>query len=622
MHTHFLAAAAIIAGTLVTASTAPGAPAHAPAAQAAPAQNAAAATSGVVLRLNGKLVLVDVAVTEHGKPVQGLDRSRFHVFEDGREQRIGAFDEHRAPTAPPNASALAAQLAGLAPHTYTNIPVYPDSGAVNVLLLDALNTPMADQAEVRLQMIDYLGEIKPGTSLAIFTLASRLQMVEGFTANAALLAKVMKGKATSSSHSVVLEDQNNSTQMEMEEMLANMEQATTPPSPEVVGELMQFENDLTAMQTNLRVQVTLDALQELARYLSGIPGRKNLIWFSGSFPITIDPEDTARSPFRNVQDYGDLIRKTTALLAAARVAVYPVDARGLMGQNTVDAQYTPSPNGMSVNGQGKLVVGQKAQNIGADYTKFLTQTDEEHESMETVAEQTGGKAFVNTNDLKDAVADVTENGSAYYSIAYVPSGEKADGSFRTIKVSVDKGSYKLAYRDGYYADELKDGSTQGDAGANLIASAILHGAPPATEIALKARVLPASDPLLKNVKLPVGLAGRMAATMKGPLRRYVVDLGVDPRDFAFDTTPDGARHARLEFVLVDYGADGNRVNYLDQALNVSFTPQQYGDAMSNGLHARMQLDLPAAHSSLRVAVEDLNAGRAGSLEVDIGAAHP
>jgi VWFA-related protein len=616
MHIRYLAAAGIIAGLFLCTST------HAKTAAQAATQNQPAPVSATVLHANAKLVLVDVVVTEHGRPLLGLDRSRFHVFEDGHEQRISSFDEHRAPAAPPNASALAAQLAALPPHTYTNIPLYPDTGAVNVLLLDALNTPMADQAEARRQMIDYLGAIKPGTSLAIFTLASQLQMVEGFTTNAALLAKAMKGKATSSSHSVVLEDQNNSTQMQMEEMLANMEQDTTPPSPEVVGALMQFESDLTAMQTNLRVQVTLDALGELARYLSGIPGRKNLIWFSGSFPITIDPEDTARSPFRNVQDYGDLIRKTTALLAAARVAVYPIDARGLMGQTTVDAQYTPSPNGMSVNGQGKLVMGQKQQNVAADYTKFLTQTDEEKESMETIAEETGGKAFVNTNNLKDAVADVTGNGSTYYSIAYVPGEEKADGSFRRIRVSVDKGGCQLSYREGYYADESNNGSARSDSGADLVASAILHGAPPATEISLKARVLPASDPAFQNVKLPGGPAGQMATTMKGPLRRYVVDLSIDPREFTFNETPAGAHAGRMAFLLVAYDADGNRVNYLNQAMNVSFTPKQYADAMASGLHARMQLDVPTAHSSLRIAVEDLNAERAGSLEVDIDTAHP
>jgi hypothetical protein len=113
----------------------------------------------------------------------------------------------------------------------------------------------------------------------------------------------------------------------------------------------------------------------------------------------------------------------------------------------------------------------------------------------------------------------------------------------------------------------------------------------------------------------------MAAAMKGPTRRYVVDLGVNPRDLLFSATPDGVEHAHIEFVMVDYDADGNRVNYLDQALSAGFTAAQYADAMAHELHARMQLDVPQAQSSLRIAVQDLNAGRAGSLEVSLDAAH-
>jgi hypothetical protein len=154
----------------------------------------------------------------------------------------------------------------------------------------------------------------------------------------------------------------------------------------------------------------------------------------------------------------------------------------------------------------------------------------------------------------------------------------------------------------------------------LITAAILHGAPPSTQIILKARILPATDPLLKSAKLPDGPQGQMAAAMKGPTQRYVVDLSVDPRDFTFTDTPEGAHLARLEFLLVAYDADGNRVNFLDQAFNVNFSPKQYQEAMTNGLHARIPLDLPAGRISLRIAVQDLTAGRAGSMEVPLAVA--
>jgi VWFA-related protein len=601
-----------LAGILALAWVAQGLHAQAPA-----VSNTAPAAATPVVHASTSLVLVDVVATNHGKPVHDIDRSRFHVFEDGHERPVTSFDEH-LPSAitPASVAPLKAAIAALPANTYTNMPLYPDTGVVNVLLLDALNTPLASQAEARRQMIEYLNNIPPGTSMAIFTLASHLEMVTGFTSNAGALAKVMKSKAASQSHSVVLEDQQNSTQMDMENILASMGSDSSPPSPDAVAAIKQFETDLTASQTNLRVQMTIDAMQELARYLGGISGRKNLIWFSGSFPITIDPDpDAPNDPFRNVAMYGDEIKKTSALLTTARVAVYPVDAHGLMTQNTVDAQYNPSPNGLSVDARGNLVAGQKARNITNDYTKFETQTQEEHGSMGTIAEETGGKAFLDGNDFEKAVGEAIEDGSSYYTLAYDPGEVKMDGSFRRIKVSVDGGNLKLAYRDGYYADPVLNPH-----GSPLIVSAILHGAPAASQILITARVLPSTDARLKDVALPADPAGRLAASLKGPPHLYVVDLGVDPHGLTFSDGPEGNRAARIEFILIAYDADGTRVNFQDQTMDLTLKPKQFDSVMANGLHARMFIDLPPGPGFLRAAVQDVNAGRVGSLEVPLTAA--
>lgn len=575
----------------------------------AAAQPPAAANSTsptAVVHATSSLVLVDVVVTDHGKPVHGIDRSRFHLFEDGHEQAIVSFEEHRPPTAPPNAAAARALIAALPPHTYTNVSPYPDTGVVNVLLLDALNTPMADQQEERKEMIEYLGKIPPGTPIAIFTLASHLQLVSGFTTDAAYLAKVLKGKAAASSHSVVLEDQANSVQSVMDKQISQMQEDQI--SADSIGALQEFEADLTAVQTNLRVLTTLDAFQELARYLSGIPGRKSVIWFSGSFPITIDPDPSLPRSARNMEEYGTEIRKTGALLTAARTAVYPIDARGLMTSPTASVNYTPTGNLMRGNDP-----------VSKDYTKFLNQTAEEHSSMQTIAEETGGKAFFNSNDLKGAVETAIEDGSSYYTIAYVPASLKLDGSFRRIKVTVDRGGSKLAYRDGYYADPgYGPGGGQNPEGAKLITSAILHGAPPSTQILMEARVLPATDAQFKNVALPTDPAGQMAAAMKGPAHLYVTDLSVDPRGMTFNDAADGGHSARIEFLLVGYDGQGNRVNFQDQSLDVTLNAKQFASIMANGLHARMFLDMPAGPGYLRIAVQDLYAGRVGSLEVPLG----
>ena len=155
----------------------------------------------------------------------------------------------------------------------------------------------------------------------MFTLTSQLRLVEGFTTDAARLSKVLKSKAALPSQSVVMDTQGHSAQQGIEDELQNMAEGSTPPSPETIAALEQFETDLTATQLDLRVHLTMDALQQLARYLSAIEGRKNVIWFSGSFPISFDPDPDQPLPFLAVRNYEDEMRKTSELLTAARRGV-------------------------------------------------------------------------------------------------------------------------------------------------------------------------------------------------------------------------------------------------------------------------------------------------------------
>jgi VWFA-related protein len=581
-----------------------------------------------VFHTGANLVLVDAIVTDKsGNPIHDLDKVRFHIFDDGKEQPIAAFDEHQPPLAPPPEAtkALAARLAALPPHTYTNIPLYPESTAVNVLLLDGLNTPMANQQEARRQMIEYLGHIAPGTSLAIFTLSSQLRMVEGFTTDASRLVSAFKGKGSSAGPSVVMNHQNDSTQNDIGTEINNMiatSAGETGPSPETVAALQQFAADLSATQTDQRVRMTLDALNQLARYLSAIPGRKNLIWFSGSFPISLDPDPDQPLPFMNVRTYANDMRVTSDLLAAARVAVYPVDARGMMTQTTADAAYAPNAARVVVSSGGKLVVHGNSMNDSSvvnDYQTFMTQTMEEHGSMQQVAEQTGGVAAINTNDFKEAVAKAVQNGSCYYSLAFVPPDKKMNGRYHRIKLTVD-GGYKLGYRNGYYADADARPNGHNLGAATLVSSATLHGAPPSSQVLFRTQVLSANDPELAGVHFQDGPAGDLASTLKGPATRYIVGLQVGANGIQLTGQPGGVRQSQLEFIVVAYDADGKRLNFVDRSFAFSIKPEEYEQRMASGFRGRLALDVPAGKAFLRIVVQDLNSGNAGALEIPVNTA--
>jgi len=579
----------------------------------------AANAPATILHANANLVLVDVVVTDKEKAVHGLERQRFHVFEDGREQAIASFDEHR----PPNVGkAGLVKPAALPPHTYTNIPEYPEAGAVNVLLLDRLNTSFLDQAYARHKMIQYIGKIKPGTSLAIFVLSSRLGMIAGFSTDLDALTAALKNPKTAAQQSGLIDPENTVQDVGVAPSSqgaaiagSNGSAPSTPSSipgggpMDAVAAAQEFQAQIAAGLIDQRVHITLDAMQQLARYLSAIPGRKNLIWFSGSFPSLIPPDDSqGLQTFRTTYSYTDEVRDTAKMLSDARISVYPIDARGL----TLYSQF----NSANACPAGRCPLGP----LPPSATAMHNERDEivrDQATMQQIAQDTGGKAFLDSNDFGDDVAEVVENGSSHYTIGFVPSRKAFDGRFHKFKVHLDDASYKLAYRSGYYADPPDQFSKHHPGEANVMLAVSSHGAPLATQVSFVARVLPADDPLLQGAVLTKGPIGSLAATVKVPVHRYVVDLVLDLHGFVLDTTADGKHVANIELALVAYDDEGTRLNYLEHGFQMAMTADRYPKLMTTGVPIRAEFDLPEGQDSLRIAIHDLTGGRAGSLEVPV-----
>jgi len=565
-----------------------------------PPQGPPTESSPSVLRVHANLVLVDVSITDHEKPVHGMSRDQFHVFENGAEQAIVSFEEHRAPER--QSSAIPRRR--LPPDTWTNLPEHAESPAANVLLMDGLNTLAANQMDVRRQMLRYLGQIPPGTQVAVFALGMRLRQLSAFTTDAEVLSAAVNGSAPLSSP-VLPQPEEVATQ---NEFMADIANDFTPGR--IVAQMQQFDAEEGAFKTDQRVDMTLEALRDLARYLSAIPGRKNLIWLSGSFPIALDPDSTLESPFSAMRNYAAQVRETSDLLAAARVAVYPVDARGLMHLPSLDAANSSDANQERGSGAGMRPNSSVPTSSIAD-EKALESTMAERTTMQQIAGATGGKEFFNTNDFAQALASAIEDGSSYYTIGYVPVSKVFDGSFRKLAVRVDNAHLQLAYRRGYFADPPDRPSPHLPGHENLLMAAAMHGAPVATQIVFTARVLPADDALLAGQKLPDD-AG--AAHVKAPARRYIADMRVNGQDMAFSES-NGVHHAQIEFVLVAYDATGKRTNYLDKLYYLDMKEDAFAAAEKDGITARLALDVPAGPASLRLLVYDPIAQRAGSLEI-------
>src|SRR5216683_1220166 len=572
--------------------------------------------SGVAtLRAGTQLVVVDVVVTDKNqKPVHGLKASDFTLSEENVPQIVKHFEEHAALT-PADATKFPA-LPKFPPGVFTNYTPEPVNGAVNLLLLDALNTPLKDQSYVRQQLLAYLNATPPGTRIAIFGLTTQLTILQGFTSDPDILKAVASKKL--GKNSPLLQDSVGGNGIQ-NSMADDLEDAGVDPT--IVANLRQFDAQQQSFQLQLRAKYTLDAMSQLACYLSSIPGRKNLIWFSGSFPINILPDITGTlpDPFAVVADSEKEFRDTVNLLARSQVAVYPIDARGLTNAPIFDA--STSRNYTGSRGPARM---------NQDLNKFATDTAAEHATMSQMAEATGGHAFYNTNGLTQAVATAINDGSNFYTLTYTPANPARDGKFRKIKVQLARSGINLAYRHGYYADDPdKAPVIKGSQNSNFADAAVTTGAPSplqAIRVAMMRGSPTPSEIIMKVAVYPVGPSTQtednpapgniLAEKVHGPFRRYSVSYAIEPSDITFVRAPDGKIHAAFELVIFVYNPAGVLVNRLSTELHIASPLDELKKSVAKGIQYRQEISAPAkGEYFLRIVVHDLTHDHLGAVEI-------
>lgn len=574
------------------------------------------------LATGAKLVILDVVVTDSKQnPVHSLSASDFTVIENNTPERIKSFEEHTAASAAKPEPPLQ-----LPPGTFTNYTSVPANAALNILLLDTLNTPLDAQTYVRNQLRQYLKSAPPSAPLAIFGLSTHLWLLQPFTADPELLRAAIEHKSPKASpllRNGATGDKTDSVSAKMQE--SGMSSMSTTP-PYVVARMQQFEAEHASSDQQLRARLTLAALNQLARYLAGLPGRKNLIWFSGSFSISILPDGSLLDPFSTVADASDTFRKTTELLARSQVAVYPIDARGLGGPS----EYSVQDSGVQYD------VNRHPAAFTDDLSNSVRKKADENSTMLQMAEQTGGRAFINTNGLADAVARAIAAGSNYYTLTYAPADMIDDGKFRSIQLRLKREGLTLAYRRGYYADPPSGAAGRAPSPAApsaadvtpklvpLVAApvidpmhdAMIFGSPVPTQITLKVLVVPdAGEPeatlLTSNFAIP-------SAHLSGPYRRYDITIAADSGDFVFTPTADGSRQVNLQFRTYLYGHDGKLVNISSKARVANLAPALYASVLRIGVFFHQQISIPVkGEFYLRIGVHDVTADHDGAVEIPV-----
>lgn len=594
-----LIAFALIAPVRILAQSAQ-APTQPPAPESAPP-----VTSQYKLKLPVPLVIEDVVVLDNKEqPVHGLQSSDFIVTENGKRVELRNFEEH----VPTSITAAMAKSPPLGANIFTNVPDVPQSTSLNVLLLDALNTPLTAQARVHQQLLDFLKGLAPGSRVAIFALGTRLHLLQGFTDDPAILRAAIENKNGTPRQSALLGQRSSQdpSNPEYDSVLDSI-MHNTPFGQTATTALNTIEAKEAAAAIRQRTVYTLQAMNELARYLSVLPGHKNLIWFSGSFPLNILPNDQLANQFSQLNDFRDAVRQTADLMARGRVAVYPVDARGL----TSDSSFNPPE--FAVNHYAETHNLEAADAASKHFA--ADQTYAEHDTMEVMAANTGGKAFYNTNGLKDAAEKIISYGESYYTIAYTPANQKFDGSYRKIVIKPGQLDMHYSYRIGYFAD---DPDAPSSAKKELPLSpkeiAMLHGVPNAIQVRFAAFLVPGEKPV---DKLTPGSRPNTAG-MKPPYTSYTVQFAVDIRSVQFTMDASKVHHGTVELASYVYNREGALINSTLSKVNLDLPDERFEQVAEQGALTHQTIEAPAGGDYyLRVGILDLSNDHVGALEVPL-----
>jgi VWFA-related protein len=511
-----------------------------------------------IFRTSTRLVQVNIVVQDsHGQPVGDLTREDFAIDERGKPQQIQFFSRT-------SADAPAAPSATLPPHVFSNVfATHPDAPtSITVVLLDLLNTSWTDQRRARKALVTFLEQIRPHDRLAIFALGAHgLTLLHDYTTDSASLVAHLKKVNGETPSKLDASRQRSEDQVELRTLNLDL--------------LFDAGRREAEFVTADRVLNTLSTFRTIAQHLSGLPGRKNLIWLSGGFPITIGFDTVpAIGSTRDRRTFTWEMDAAVRALNNSGVAVYPVDARGLMGLTRLDASVRGAPSA-------------RHPSAAASQPVF----DDNIDSMSELAERTGGRATYLTNDLNRAIRRAIDDTRVTYTLGYYSTDERQDGKFREITVKVNRPHLDVRYRKGYFALKPSDNTvmTRDDEVRAAVWSPL-----ESTAVPVNARADFVEQPEPNTVS---------------------VSAQIDPAAVGF--RKDGDRwKAELDIVYVQKDDQGHvQGDSIGGVLSLALSDSSYAKLLKEGLIVERRFPRAPQAITLRIVVRDVASSSIGSLTI-------
>ena len=535
------------------------------------------------LRVTTTLIEVTVVAREkHGQLVTDLKQDNFEIYDEGKRQKIQFFTVQRAgsPPAqgvPPTPPASVASRTSPA-RTFSNRSSESlGPNAVTVILIDEIDMWCEEWPWARSQITHFLRQVQPGDRIGIYLMSwGGISVLHRVTQDCSTLIKQLaswKGEFGQNRRPCAYGEPLSRTNVGADfSVLLNGPE----PGPGGIGVQNPYNSRFISAGNPSRDPAirSLQIFAAIANHLAGIPGRKNLIWVSDGFPLV----GQGRDPEGNWEpiSFHAYEQRTMRVVNGANVAIYSLEAEGL---NTLLDEPSPSV--------GRLPLADAANpHPDPEMIKAVWRAISlTHLAMLDVSDRSGGRAFIDTNDLTGSIRTAFDDSHSTYTLGFYPEAPRFDGQFHQIRVKVvGRPDVSLIYRKGYV-----DAHGTGDPKQQLQDAvwSPLDG----NGIALTAEMTPRAAGY--DLILRVGLDG--------------LDLELDGR----------RRKGTVRVVLVQNDDEGGRYNYLDQTLDLSLTQSMYEKMLKSGLSFRRTVAMNPKATSLRVIVVDQGSGNLGSVTIPV-----
>ena len=482
-----------------------------------------------------RLVEVSVVVTTNdGTPVKGLTQADFTIQEERKPQTISFFEarDDNTPLAPRTESPFTIPTA---PNTFTNAQRSP-TGTSTVLLLDRLNSAWDSQYEGKRHLDRFLASMPPGDRVALYALDDQLVMLHDFTGDTKALRATLDAFDARMNHQY---------------------EASTDAPPATAGAWLHDPNAaMSEFFTQRRLIYTWEMLELLAQNLVGVPGRKNLVWVSDGFAM---PTGLSRPWFM------EMMARANRALSSAQVSVYPVDSRGLV--------------------PAYQAVASRAQTTIMWNNHFRVRGN--IETMEHVADQTGGRAYANTNGLATSIGRAVNHARTSYLLGYYPASTPTGTGFRSISVKVNRGGVVVRHRLGYFAEPSSgDKETSASALRNALESTLQSSA--------------------------VGVA----ATATRQAERMTLEIRIDPATLGMARKND-RWEASVEVLIAQVDRRGRGRVEERFPLVISLSDEERTRMLTEGIAVARTISPKAETADIRILVHDIGTAKVGSLLIPL-----